>query len=403
MPARIKLLNYGTFFAARFFLPLSVLIMFSVVSRSVSVEGFSGFIFLYSIGVIYSGLADGGERDRLFSLLRCTDRTGEVQFAIDDAILTKRIFSSALVGLTAAVAFSFSLNPDYILWALYGSLMPVADINLTVIRALHKAHAEIVFTLFELLVSVVLIAFVFAAPYGVDGVAFSLIVAAILRVWLTNIYLGKIAGYVWRRKPFSGKDAFRRARSNFTSALTIFSGNLYNRIPAIALVSAISPSVYGYYFTFLLILQRLEFIPTAVLQATFKRGSGVDLNRILSFSAISSLLVGFAVAVFFIFFGEFFVSLIASSPRAGDETAYLLLACAAPFIYLAFASRYFMQLVGKARISLLILVIFSGVQFLVFGFAVRDELAASAAYLALMFFYALVLFFCARKYHGVSK
>jgi hypothetical protein len=137
-----------------------------------------------------------------------------------------------------------------------------------------------------------------------------------------------------------------------TSVLPIFLGNLYNRVPALVLVDLIPAQSYNVLITFLTLVQRLEVIPTALLQSqlsNFKVYGGLSrnmVNLIIILTVTGLLAVGLSIVL-----AEQLVLLVMGNGYVDFTNYALIIFYVIPFVLVAYGARYFLQLELKVKSS----------------------------------------------------
>lgn len=387
-------INFLRFVAPRLIMPVLTLITLSLLARWLSAEEYASYLFYYAVSVIVSGLADGGVRDSYY--LSVSKSLTEKIFKGVYKIKLIISIGLVLVGLVASLLIDRALGPLMVAMLL-AIVLPVGDVGLMILRAKNRPITELFISLIEGVTVISILSFLFMKGFSLNfiSVLFVLVIVGVIRSFFV---------YIVTKNLLEDADTDVKGPNLSTGiqcAGAIFGGNIYNRIPAIVLSGNLSVETYNALITVLTLIQRLELISTATIQAHFR--SDVGLSRKALFGKLVFIfIVGLLMAGISYSFSDFIVLMFMGDKYAGYAFIGKVVFALIPIVLVCYGARYILQLAKKAglvNVWLSICILISIIS-LHFSFTIHHSLIVLVFNLLVFCMGALViLYFSSMKFH----
>jgi O-antigen/teichoic acid export membrane protein len=383
------LINFLRFLAPRMALPLLTLLLLAFLARWLSTYDYASYLFYYAIAVIVSGLADGGIRDSHYFLV-----AKSLNKKVFKAIYKAKLIVSAsllLVGIIASVFMGGDFKYLFVVMLL-AVVMPVGDVGLMILKAKNQPAKELLVGVLEGVVGLMVLA---ALIYNKMELGF---IGALLILSSTGLVRSVFVYFMAKQFIEASCSTVEYPSRNVSikNTAAIVGGNIYNRVPALALSGNLPVEIYNTLITMLTLVQRLELIPTAAIQAYFSTEKKLTTSpkalwKILGFIFVLSIfisVVGYFSSDFiiYIFMGERYL------PHSFLAEKVLLVT---PLILVGYGSRYILQLTRKLNlinIWVLICILFSFYSYY-FSYTADHFLVSLGANLLLLFLGTFVILF----------
>ena len=383
------LINFLRFLAPRMALPLLTLLLLAFLARWLSTYDYASYLFYYAIAVIVSGLADGGIRDSHYFLV-AKSLNKKVFKAIYKA---KLIVSSSLllVGIIASVFMGGDFKYLFVVMLL-AVVMPVGDVGLMILKAKNQPAKELLVGVLEGVVGLmVLAAFIYnKMELGFIGALLILSSTGLVR----SVFVYFMAKQFIEASCSTVEYPSRNVSIKNTAA--IVGGNIYNRVPALALSGNLPVEIYNTLITMLTLVQRLELIPTAAIQAYFSTEKKLTTSpkalwKILGFIFVLSIFI----SVIGYFSSDFIIYMFMGERYLSHSFLAEKVLLVTPLILVGYGSRYILQLTRKLNlinIWVLICILFSFYSYY-FSYTADHFLVSLGANLLLLFLGTFVILF----------
>ena len=383
------LINFLRFLAPRMALPLLTLLLLAFLARWLSTYDYASYLFYYAIAVIVSGLADGGIRDSHYFLV-----VKSLNKKVFKAIYKAKLIVSAsllLVGIIASVFMGGDFKYLFVVMLL-AVVMPVGDVGLMILKAKNQPAKELLVGVLEGVVGLmVLAAFIYnKMELGFIGALLILSSTGLVR----SVFVYFMAKQFIEASCSTVEYPSRNVSIKNTAA--IVGGNIYNRVPALALSGNLPVEIYNTLITMLTLVQRLELIPTAAIQAYFSTEKKLTTSpkalwKILGFIFVLSIFI----SVIGYFSSDFIIYMFMGERYLSHSFLAEKVLLVTPLILVGYGSRYILQLTRKLNlinIWVLICILFSFYSYY-FSYTADHFLVSLGANLLLLFLGTFVILF----------
>ena len=319
------------------------LITLGVLARYLETTNYSEYLYFYAIAVIVSGLSDGGIRDSCYYLVsKSLSRKLFNHIYKVKILVTLAVFSTALLFKLLLPQSSLGV---LLTVALLGCTLPVSDVGLMILKARNQPSVELALGIIEGVIAIVVFYNV-----GSQGLSFEFCLIVIALLGLARSLLSYLFSKSCIELDVENIAPIKYGFRSGSSIMPIFLGNFYNRIPALLLVDLIPAQSYNVLVTFLTLVQRMEVIPTALLQSQLANRNSINGLSGNIFNVLVALTgIGLVLLVILALLNEKLVLLLMGSGYIDFADTALIIIFVLPFVLVAYGARYFLQLELRVR------------------------------------------------------